>query len=55
MAWDTVSTSSSLQNKLFLLTRWRLAGIYASVVGLICTLAGFILYHAIAHTGLAAL
>ncbi|MDZ4877883.1 MAG: Adaptive-response sensory-kinase SasA [Chroococcidiopsis cubana SAG 39.79] len=55
MAWDTVSTSSSLQNRLFLLTRWRLAGIYASVVGLICTLAGFILYHAIAHTGLAAI
>ena len=55
MAWDTVSTSSSLQNKLFLLTRWRLAGIYASVVGLICVLAGFILYHAIAHTRLAAL
>ncbi|URD53641.1 two-component system sensor histidine kinase RppB [Chroococcidiopsis sp. CCNUC1] len=55
MAWDTVSTSSSIQNRLFLLTRWRLAGIYTSVVGLICTLAGFILYHTIAHIGLAAL
>ncbi|AFY91069.1 two-component system sensor histidine kinase RppB [Chroococcidiopsis thermalis] len=55
MAWDIVLTSSSLQNRLFLLTRWRLAGIFASVVGLVCTLAGFILYHTIAHTGLAAL
>lgn len=55
MARDTVSTSPVNQNRLFLLTRWRLAGLYAGVVGLICTLGGFSLYQTIAHARLTAL
>lgn len=55
MAWDTVSTPPMNQNRLFLLTRWRLAGLYAGIVGLICTLGAFTLYCAIAHTRLTAL
>lgn len=55
MARDTVSTSPVNQSRLFLLTRWRLAGLYAGVVGLICTLGGFSLYQIIAHARLTTL
>jgi len=37
------------QNRLFQLTRWRLAGWYVGVMGLILTLCGFGIYEAIAH------
>ena len=37
------------QNKLFALTRWRLAGWYAGVMGVILSLCGFGIYEAIAH------
>ncbi len=37
------------QNKLFALTRWRLASWYAAVMGLILSLCGFGIYEAIAH------
>ena len=37
------------QNKLFNQTRWRLAFSYAGVMGLILSLLGFGVYHAIAH------
>ncbi len=37
------------QNKLFSLTRWRLAGWYAGVMGIILVLGGLGLYQAIAH------
>lgn len=37
------------QNKLFTLTRWRLAGWYAGVMGIILSLCGLGIYEAIAH------
>ncbi|WP_250124762.1 two-component system sensor histidine kinase RppB [Chroococcidiopsis sp. CCMEE 29] len=37
------------QNKLFALTRWRLASWYATVMGVILSLCGFGIYEAIAH------
>jgi len=39
-----------MQNRLFHLTRWRLASWYAVVMGVILSLCGFACYKAIAHT-----
>ncbi len=37
------------QNRLFFLTRWRLAGLYAGVMGIILSLSGLCVYHWMAH------
>jgi len=39
-----------MQTRIFHVTRWRLAGWYAVVMGLILSLCGFACYRAIAHT-----
>lgn len=45
----TLATINVNQNKLFQLTRWRLAGWYVGIMGLILSLCGFAVYRAIAH------
>ncbi len=37
------------QNRLFFLTRWRLAGLYAGVMGIILSLSGLCIYQWMAH------
>ncbi|MDX2212258.1 MAG: two-component system sensor histidine kinase RppB [Oculatellaceae cyanobacterium bins.114] len=37
------------RNKVFVLTRWRLAGLYVGTMGVILALSGFCFYKAIAH------
>ena len=43
------------QNKLFVLARWRLAGLYAGVMGVILGVSGLSVYHMMAHAHLASL
>jgi len=49
MEWGIASIAAMNQSKLFSLTRWRLAGWYASVMGIILTLSSLGFYEAVSH------
>ena len=49
MGWDIASRLPVNRNKLFSLTRWRLAGWYAGVMGVVLGIGGLGMYEAIAH------